>query len=117
MELELIDLDRFKANYMMEVDEKVSTQQKRRAQGNELFKAGDYDGAIKRYDEAIEYAAMACEVCNTNVPYAEQHVTRKHIDEGKVRTAALSLLPLASSFRPLFSPPPLASSARRSCSS
>ena len=29
---------------------------------------------------------MACEVCQTNVPYHEQHETRKRIDDGKVAT-------------------------------
>ena len=62
MELELVECDRFKANYMMEVTEKMETQVKRREQGNVLFKAGDYVGALTRYDEALEYASWASEV-------------------------------------------------------
>jgi len=38
VELELTEVDRFKANYSMAVDEKVKTQIKRKEQGNALFK-------------------------------------------------------------------------------
>ena len=51
-----------------------------------LFKEADYENALKRYEEAIEYAGWASEVCMQEVPYAEQHAQRKTIDSNKALT-------------------------------
>ena len=53
VEIELVSVDRFKANYMMEVSEKVGTQAKRKEQGNALFKKSEYAAALLRWELAI----------------------------------------------------------------
>ena len=86
VEIELVKVSNFKQNYMMELDEKVDAQVKRKEQGNQAFKEKDYVTALKRYDDALEYAAMASEVCMRDIPYAEQHKQRKHIEDNRVAT-------------------------------
>ena len=86
IDLELVEVDRFKPSYAMELDEKIATQIRRKAQGNELFKLGDYEGALRRYDEALEYAAIGSEICMADMPYAEQRAKRMAIDANKMST-------------------------------
>ena len=86
IDLELVEVDRFKPSYAMELDEKIATQIRRKAQGNELFKLGDYEGALRRYDEALEYAAIGSEICMADIPYAEQRAKRMAIDANKMST-------------------------------
>ena len=85
IEIELVAFKRFQAHYAMDLDEKMSVQARRKEEGNALFKKGQYEAAIKKYEEALEYGAWDSEVQKReDRSLQRKEKERKAVDEIKV---------------------------------
>jgi len=84
VELELIEMQKEKEAYQLEVADKVAMAQKKKTEGNEFFKANRFSLANKRYKKALSYIA-----------YGEWDSYKTEVDQLKVschlNTAAILL--------------------------
>lgn len=56
-EVEMLDFTREKAPWEMSKQEKIDVAGKRKEDGNTLFKSGNYQRALKKYNKAVDYVS------------------------------------------------------------